>query len=74
MRQGEVYQYLGSNRTSVDLRTEDYGNPKLWQRIDLSSTNSEVVAKISNSKVTAADELNVKAMSDSRITAEVMAG
>ncbi len=74
VRQGEVYRYLGTNRTSVDLRTEDYGNPKLWQRIDLSSTNSEVVAKISNSKVTAADELNVKAKSDSRVTAEVMAG
>ncbi|MCX7396820.1 MAG: hypothetical protein NT138_03985, partial [Planctomycetales bacterium] len=74
VRQGEVYRYVGTNKTSVNLRLEDYGNTKLWQRTDLTAANSEVVARLQDTTATIADSLTVKSTSSSAVRAEVMAG
>ena len=74
VRQGEIYKYIGKARTDVNLRTEDYGNPDAWQRIDLVSDLASVTAKLVNSSVVTAGKLDVKADSTAKIQAETFAG
>ncbi|MEQ9409446.1 MAG: calcium-binding protein, partial [Fuerstiella sp.] len=80
VRGGETYQYIGAARTEassgagIDLQAEDYGDRRYWKRIDLTGDTSEVVAQLSDTSVSAADDLSVRATSTGTIKAQVFSG
>ena len=77
---GNVYEYLGSNQTpqsgatTVDLKTQDYGNTDLWKQVNLVKAAAEVQAYLLNSSVNAVGGLSQTAISDQSINALVVAG
>ncbi|MCP4992988.1 MAG: hypothetical protein GY934_04255, partial [Gammaproteobacteria bacterium] len=77
---GNIYEYLGKNQTpepgatTVELKTQDYGNTDLWRRVDLEEQSAEVRAYLRDSSVSADGGLSVTATSDQSIDAVVVAG
>jgi len=81
VRAGDVYQYVGSEalvpkdrETTVNLRTQDYGNTDLWRQVNLVEAPAEVEAYVLNSSIVVAGGLNQTAISDQSIDALVVAG
>jgi hypothetical protein len=81
VRGGNVYEYLGSTtqlppsgKTTIDLKTQDYGNTDLWKQVNLVEAPAEVLAYLLNSSVNAVGGLNQTAISDQSINALVVAG
>jgi hypothetical protein len=59
---------------SVDLRTQDYSDRRLWEQVNLSKSASQIQAYSHNSSIHAAGDLAATATSDQTIDALVFAG
>ncbi|MBT7080527.1 MAG: hypothetical protein HN929_03510, partial [Chloroflexi bacterium] len=80
VKEGYVYEYRGpqldpeDGETSVNLRTQDYGNTDLWKQVNLKDAPAEVRAYVKNSSIMADGDLILRATSDQSIEALVVAG
>jgi hypothetical protein len=72
-RADEVYEYLGADRTGVDLTGEDFNDTSLWSRLGLTRTADEVRAGITGASIHASGALVVDAAAEQTILATVVA-
>ena len=71
---GGVYKYLGPAQTGdVNLQTQDYFDPSVWQPVNLSSAPAETDAFVRDSSITAGGNLTATATASQSITATVVA-
>ncbi|MFM8188319.1 MAG: hypothetical protein ACKN85_07560, partial [Pirellula sp.] len=74
VRDQEIYQYVGPTRSSVLLYNEDFGDVRLWKRVDLAKSQTGARAYIANSSIDVNDQLEVLSTLDDDIDAIVVAG
>ncbi|MBA3346941.1 MAG: hypothetical protein H0T13_00095, partial [Actinobacteria bacterium] len=72
-RADEVYEYLGTARTNVDLTGEDFNDTTLWSRLGLTRTADEVRAGITNASIHSSGALVLDAEAQQTILATVVA-
>jgi len=78
-RAGNIYRDVGESRTAagttadplLDLRTQDYSNPDLWQITNLDAREMSVHSFVQDSDVTTDGELSINSVSGSTIDALV---
>jgi hypothetical protein len=72
---GDVFRFIGTNQTNsggIDLSTQDYGDARIWDQVNVTAVRSGVHASVSGSQISSNGALTVDAESHAAIGSTVV--